>query len=200
MTEQNGRLMKSFSQLEKLLNDMYGRQEGKGSVTVYIDLMKEKQQTDREVYDVDDWEEDLRSLKNIRYKRNKIAHECDAMDTAMCDEEDILWLEKFRERVMRGTDPLARLNREKQRKITKSVVRRRPAEYKTDFPSDYERDDRKKRNDRDNSPRELLLWGIWIAAFLLLVYWIIRADFAFRENYHKNRAKTPKFVTDVKSF
>ena len=153
---------------------MYGRQEGKGSVTVYIDLMKEKQQTDREVYDVDDWEEDLRSLKNIRYKRNKIAHECDAMDTAMCDEEDILWLEKFRERVMRGTDPLARLNREKQRKITKSVVRRRPAEYKTDFPSDYERDDRKKRNDRDNSPRELLLWGIWIAAFLLLVYWIIK--------------------------
>ena len=75
MTEQNGRLMKSFSQLEKLLNDMYGRQEGKGSVTVYIDLMKEKQQTDRDVYDVDDWEEDLRSLKNIRYKRNKIAHE-----------------------------------------------------------------------------------------------------------------------------
>lgn len=85
MTEQNGRLMKSFSQLEKLLNDMYGRQEGKGSVTVYIDLMKEKQQTDRDVYDVDDWEEDLRSLKNIRYKRNKIAHESDAMDADMCE-------------------------------------------------------------------------------------------------------------------
>ena len=174
MTEQNGRLMKSFSRLEKLLNDMYGRQEGKGSVTVYIDLMIEKQQTDRDVYDVDDWEEDLRSLKNIRYKRNKIAHESDAMDTAMCDEEDILWLEKFRERIMRSDDPLARLNREKQRKITKSAVRRRPAEYKTDFPSYYERYDRQKKNDKDNSPRELLLWGIWIAAFLLLVYWIIK--------------------------
>ena len=174
MTEQNGRLMKSFSRLEKLLNDMYGRQDGKSSVTVYIDHMIEKQQTDRDVYDVDDWEEDFRNLRRLRHIRNELAHESDAMDTAMCDEEDILWLEKFRERVMRSDDPLARLNREKQRKITKSAVRRRPAVYKTDFPSDYERYDRQKKNDRDNSPRELLLWGIWIAAFLLLVYWIIK--------------------------
>ena len=174
MTEQNGRLMKSFSRLEKLLNDMYGRQEGKGSVTVYIDLMKETEETDRDVYDVDDWEEDFRNLRRLRHIRNELAHESDAMDTAMCDEEDILWLEKFRERIMRSDDPLARLNREKQRKITKSAVRRRPTEYKTDFSSDYERYDRQKKNDRDNSPRELLLWGIWIAAFLLLVYWIIK--------------------------
>ena len=136
--------------------------------------MKETEAPDRDVYDVDDWEEDFRNLRRLRHIRNELAHESDAMDADMCDEEDVLWLEKFRERVMRSDDPLARLNREKQRKITKSAVRRRPAEYKTDFPSDYERYDRQKKNDRDNSPRELLLWGIWIAAFLLLVYWIIK--------------------------
>lgn len=171
MTEQNGRLMKSFSRLEKLLNDMYGRQEGKGSVTVYIDLMIEKQQTDRDVYDVDDWEEDLRSLKSIRYKRNKIAHESDAMDADMCDEKDILWLEKFRERVMRGTDPLAQLTRmkEQQRIHEESLARaRKQSSTPLDAP---EYDDNARNQGDENAPRDWWGWFILIFAAILLIYW-----------------------------
>lgn len=170
MTEQNGRLMKSFSQLEKLLNDMYGRQEGKGSVTVYIDLMKEKQQTDRDVYDVDDWEEDLRSLKNIRYKRNKIAHESDAMDADMCDEEDVLWLENFRERVMRGTDPLAQLTRmkEQQRIYEESLARaRKQSSTPLDAP---EYNGNARGRSTENAPSEWWGWFILIVAAIVLIY------------------------------
>lgn len=172
MTEQNGRLMKSFSRLEKLLNDMYGRQDGKSSVTVYIDLMIEKQQTDRDVYDVDDWEEDLRSLKNIRYKRNKIAHESDAMDADMCDEEDILWLEKFRERVMRGTDPLAQLTRmkERQRIYEESIARIREQRNSPSYDVP-EYDDNARNQGDENAPRDWWGWFILIFAAILLIYW-----------------------------
>ena len=164
--------MKSFSRLEKLLNDMYGRQEGKGSVTVYIDLMKETEETDRDVYDVDDWEEDFRNLRRLRHMRNELAHESDAMDTAMCDEEDILWLEKFRERVMRGTDPLAQLTRmkEQQRIYEESIARIR--EQRNSPSYDVPEYDGNARNQGDeNAPRDWWGWFILIFAAILLIYW-----------------------------
>ena len=171
MTEQNGRLMKSFSRLEKLLNDMYGRQDGKSSVTVYIDLMKEKQQTDRDVYDVDDWEEDLRNLKNIRYKRNKIAHESDAMDADVCDEKDISWLENFRVRIMSGTDPLAQLTRMKeQNRIYEESMARMRAKRNNPSYDVSEYNDSARDRDNKNAPSEWWGWFILIVAAIVLIY------------------------------
>ena len=170
MTERNGELLKSFSRLDKLLNERYGRQEGKGGVTVYLDRMKETE-NDAAVRDIKNWNDDFRRLQRLRHIRNQLAHEWDAMDTDMCEKEDILWLERFCKRVLGAEDPIAELIRIKEQnrhyKGTKKSARKQRNNKVSDLS---EHRGLSKNSDAENGPRDFLVWFILLAVFVLLIF------------------------------
>ena len=53
------------------------------------------------------WEEDYRLLKHYRHIRNRIAHDVDATEDALCTAEDAAWIEEFYGHILNQTDPLA---------------------------------------------------------------------------------------------
>ncbi len=97
----------SYKSLDKLCGELYGSFNG---VSSYIEDMKG--QTDGSVY-VAHWRQELETLKHYRRVRNQIVHEPDCTEDNMCDDRDAEWLERFKERIMTGDDPLAQYHRAK---------------------------------------------------------------------------------------
>lgn len=96
-----------FEQFKKLDNQcchMFGCKSG--GVTQYIDSMTcnwAGQQL------VPGWVQDYKSLKHVRWLRNKLAHEF--VDYQLSEVEDLEFLEDFHHRVQRGCDPLSKAKR-----------------------------------------------------------------------------------------
>lgn len=91
--------MQSYKRLDTLCRDMNGI-----GVTGYIEDMEQVRNGD--LY-VPGWKTDYRQLKHYRYIRNQIAHENYATEETMCSLGDIEWVEKFFQRILKQTDPLA---------------------------------------------------------------------------------------------
>ncbi len=90
----------SYKRLEKLCGEVM---DDDRRLSAYIDAMM---QTPGNYY-VRGWTEDLKKLKHYRWVRNKITHEPGCEEYNMCEPGDALWLDRFYERIMNGTDPLA---------------------------------------------------------------------------------------------
>ena len=102
--EQGGRtvsFLEAYKHLEKLCGEVFGDDK---CISAYIDEMT---QISRGSYVVGGWDEDLRHLKHYRWVRNRIVHDPDCTEQNMCAPEDAVWLEKFYQRIMNQTDPLA---------------------------------------------------------------------------------------------
>lgn len=88
-------------------------------VTSYINDME---RTDYSKHmGIRNWEDDLRRLKQLRHKRNYLAHE-GSFDEPLCTQEDIVWLTDFYDRIMRHNDPLAQMHLQKQRRPQKKTA------------------------------------------------------------------------------
>ena len=91
--------MQSYKRLDVLCRDMNGI-----GISGYIADME--QLTNGRLF-VAGWEEDYRLLKHYRHIRNRIAHDVDATEDALCTAEDAAWIEEFYGHILNQTDPLA---------------------------------------------------------------------------------------------
>ena len=108
MGDLNSVFLEEFKRLDKILREMY---QGEKGVTNYIHDMKSIP-----VYEsrqIPNWKHDLKRLKELRDIRNQLSHEVGTLNVEMCTQEDIRWLKEFYRRIIRRSDPLALLRREK---------------------------------------------------------------------------------------
>lgn len=106
MNKTNSIFFNEYKRLEKLLNDMYEESHG---VTRYIEDMKKRCPDSTE----------LKTLKHLRYIRNRLAHEAGAFDENCATQNDILWIKDFYERVLDGKDPLSAKKKQYRKKSSK---------------------------------------------------------------------------------
>ena len=106
--------MDAYKHLEKLCGEIYGGQYG---ITQYITDMEQTSSYDSGR--VSNWDEDLKTLKRLRYIRNKMVH-----DTADYnfdyEQEDIEFLKNFYQRIMKQQDPISLCKVRKQAVVHKT--------------------------------------------------------------------------------
>lgn len=95
--------IEEYKHLEKLCGEIFDADTGRG-ISAYIDEMTHIKNGS---YYVPAWNNDLKNLKHYRWIRNQIVHEPNCTERNMCEYKDELWLENFRSRIMKQTDPLA---------------------------------------------------------------------------------------------
>lgn len=101
-SERNIMLVERFGDLERICNQIYGDHHG---VTCYIEDMKAL--GIRAAYTVPGWTQSLERLQEIRHKRNMLTHGEVSFSRPWAEQQDISFLEAFRERILTRTDPLA---------------------------------------------------------------------------------------------
>lgn len=108
MREINIQFQEHYKHLDKLCKEMYSNGEG---VSAYIQDMENIPYNDKRT--IDNWESIYKQLKHMRWMRNQLAHEID-IDATFCEQSDVEWVKKFYESILQGTDPLAKIYKEKQ--------------------------------------------------------------------------------------
>ena len=96
-----------YKRLDRLCKDMFQSANG---VTEYIEQMK----------NVDPLSATLRDLKHVRWVRNQLAHEVGALESGVCEKEDLLFVKRFYTQILNGTDPLTLWRVEQEKKTRKS--------------------------------------------------------------------------------
>lgn len=109
----------AYKQLEKLCDEIM--RAPKCGVTAYIKEM-EATSGGRSVMG---WDEDLKMLKHCRWVRNQIFHEPGCTEENTCEPGDAAWVERFRERIIKGDDPLARRRRMRQAEQARRAAQER---------------------------------------------------------------------------
>ena len=109
----------AYKRLEKLCDEIM--RAPKCGVTAYIKEM-EATSGGRSVIG---WDEDLKMLKHCRWVRNQIFHEPGCTEENTCEPGDAAWVERFRERIMTGDDPLARRRRMRQAEQARRAAQER---------------------------------------------------------------------------
>lgn len=113
MNKTDMEFFETYKRLDRLCSDVFGLRNG--GVTRYIDELKAIGY---------EYSEDCKTLKRLRHIRNQMAHDEGAFDYQMCDREDIIWLNTFYNRMMKGADPLAvhyRAGRKAQNTVRNNV-------------------------------------------------------------------------------
>lgn len=152
--------MESYKHLDNLCKDMNGI-----GITGYIKDMEQEPNGD---FYVDEWKKDYLQLKHYRYIRNQIAHENYANESDMCSAEDTAWLDKFYQRIMGQTDPLALCY-----KKTRLRPSQKNAETKRNSTVQYAPSPSKVRQPGN----QFRLWGILLLSvviftiFIVLIFW-----------------------------
>ncbi len=119
--------LESYKHLEKLCGEIM---QDNRAVSAYIDAME---RLNGSAYYIRGWNEDLKNLKHYRWVRNQITHEPNCTEKNMCYEKDTEWLNKFYERIMNQTDPLALYRKEKMTR--EAAIRRAAAGSRSASPS-----------------------------------------------------------------
>ncbi len=103
-TKINAQFIEDFGETEKLLSEIYSDIHG---VSCYIDDMIKKQDKNN----IKDWDKYLKRLKEIRHKRNKLAHGEVAFSQKYVLKEDIVFLKEFKKLILKKQDPINKYNK-----------------------------------------------------------------------------------------
>ncbi len=109
MSSLNTTFLEEYKHLDKLIKEMFGTEKG---VSDYIDIATT-------TYNLQ-YNNDIKTLKHLRYIRNRLTHDTDTLNTQMCTQADIDWLEGFYQKVYSVSDPLSLSLKTKS--ITKNIV------------------------------------------------------------------------------
>lgn len=108
----------AYKRLDNLCSDIYGRRNGVGQ---YIEDMERMSYQERLA--VPSWEQVYKTLKHLRWVRNRIAH--DSGEIQICEKCDIQDVNNFYDDIMSGYDPLTQLRRYREHRAdVKKTVRR----------------------------------------------------------------------------
>ena len=103
MTREDNAFFEEYKRLDRLCADLFSC--AGGGVTAYLDEMDRADA--RGKARVPSWESDRKTLKHLRFVRNRIAHE--ANDTAVSQKEDLAAVKDYYSRILHERDPLALL-------------------------------------------------------------------------------------------
>ena len=59
------------------------------------------------------WEDDYKQLKHVRWVRNQLAHEVGTLNSDICTEDDLDWVQSFYNRIINGSDPFTVIRKAK---------------------------------------------------------------------------------------
>ncbi|MBR5157478.1 MAG: hypothetical protein IKW59_06905 [Clostridia bacterium] len=146
----------SYKHLEKLCGEILNDDR---RLSAYIDEMIN---TPNGNYYVNNWDDDLKTLKHYRWVRNQISHEPGCNESNMCDPKDELWLNHFYSRIMKQTDPLSMYR--KARSSTNNSRSRAQASYEYRPQTDIS-------NYQSKQKRHYLRIILWVIIVLILFLW-----------------------------
>ncbi len=98
----NVKFQEEYKRLDALCKDLLGGEVG---ITEYINQMDLTPPSEQAL--VSSWHSDYKTLKHLRWVRNKLAHEVGSLDEELCTEDDIKWLIEFYNRIKNGSDPFS---------------------------------------------------------------------------------------------
>lgn len=107
--------LEEYKRLDKICSDMYSEQHG---VSVYIENL---QRTGR-------FKDDYYKLKHLRWLRNQLVHDLNPQHATEADVSDV---RVFYERIMKGTDPLAMLEKSRRKSSSSKEKRQRTSKKKS---------------------------------------------------------------------
>ena len=96
----NLEFQEEYKRLDRLCKDYLSSAEG---VSEYIRQMEATPWSNR-LY-VFTWEDDYKQLKHVRWVRNQLAHEVGSLNSDICTEDDLDWVQSFYNRILNGSDP-----------------------------------------------------------------------------------------------
>ncbi len=96
----NLEFQEEYKRLDRLCKDYLSSAEG---VSEYIRQMEATPWSNR-LY-VFTWEDDYKQLKHVRWVRNQLAHEVGSLNSDVCTEGDLDWVQSFYNRILNGSDP-----------------------------------------------------------------------------------------------
>ena len=96
----NLEFQEEYKRLDRLCKDYLSSAEG---VSEYIRQMEATPWSNR-LY-VFTWEDDYKQLKHVRWVRNQLAHEVGTLNSDICTEDDLDWVQSFYNRILNGSDP-----------------------------------------------------------------------------------------------
>lgn len=107
--------LEEYKRLDELCKQVLDSDKG---VTEYISEMEKDDS--REMIPM--WNDDYKMLKRVRWIRNQLVHSPGSFDENLFAQEDILWLQNFRERIMACNDPFALLRRRNMEKLERNYI------------------------------------------------------------------------------
>lgn len=93
--------LQSYKRLDNLCKDVCRSDRG---VSSYIEAME---RIPSGAVRVPGWKDDYYKLKHYRYIRNKIVHDVGAEEAVLCSAADIVWIDRFYNRILNRQDPLS---------------------------------------------------------------------------------------------
>ena len=133
MIEENMNFQELYIRLDALCKDCFNSQEG---VSEYIRQMEKDMFEGERI--VLNWENIYRKLKHIRWKRNQLAHEVGALNSNIIEEDEILFVSNFYNKIINTEDPLSELRKHRQNKKLFQIALRLSAISLSRIRSSYE--------------------------------------------------------------
>lgn len=152
----NIRFLEEYKRLDKLCREIYTADKG---VTSYIEDMKNESSPYKK--DIPEWHSSLKSLIDIRHKRNILTHEPDTLDMDIVSESEISFVKKFRQSILEQSDPMSKVMKiHNEKKITLQNNSKQ-------HPTETENNTRNNRN-------FFIGWILLIAFMVFLIYEICK--------------------------
>lgn len=104
-----------YKRLDELCKQVLDSDKG---VTEYISEMEK----DDSRKTVPMWNDDYKMLKRVRWVRNQLVHSPGSFDENLFAQEDILWIQNFRLRIMSCNDPFALLRKRNMEKLERNYA------------------------------------------------------------------------------
>lgn len=137
MANLNIAFLETYKRLDNLCKDLYRTETG---VTSYIDEMRSTPASLAGF--VPDWNFQLGQLRRLRHIRNQLTHESGTLDSLLCTQEDINWLNAFYQSLLNQTDPIALLYASRHvssaRRVTQQAHQNQPM-VRTQRPNNNQR-------------------------------------------------------------
>lgn len=125
----NSEFQEEYKRLDRLCKDYLSSTEG---VSEYIRQMDATSPRNRRY--VSTWEKDYKQLKHIRWVRNQLAHEVGTLNSDICTQDDLDWVQSFYSRIMNGSDPftiIRKAGEEEAARAKQQAAEKKAAEKKT---------------------------------------------------------------------
>ncbi len=105
--EITNRFLKAFNSLDDILKDMYPDSvPSKLGVTRYLEDMREREYSG--ALKISSWKSDFQRLRELRNMRNSAVHD-NMLDADLFSEDDIAYINAFKNRVINSHDPISLL-------------------------------------------------------------------------------------------